>query len=143
MRALLDINVLIIIVLMIGVAAINMTSALLVLILERTNMIGILKAMGAQNWSIRKVFIYHAAYLILVGLFWGNLFGISLGLIQQEFGILTLSEENYYLSTVPVILKPEHILLLDVGTLILCSLVLILPSYLVTRISPVKAIQFD
>ncbi len=139
----LDINVMIIIILMIGVASINMTAALLVLILERTNMIGILKAMGAGNWAIRKIFLYHAGYLIGIGLLAGNAIGIGLGLIQQEFGLLTLSEENYYVSEVPVQLKFTHLATLNIGTVILCLLVLILPSYLVTRISPVKAIRFD
>ena len=87
---------------MILVATINMIVALLVLILERTQMIGILKSMGANNWSVRKIFLYNAFYLILRGLFWGNLIGISILLIQQQFGVVQLNPENYYVTQAPV-----------------------------------------
>lgn len=137
-----DINEVVILVLMVIVALINMVTALLILILERTNMIGTLKALGSTNWSIRKVFLYYAAYIILVGLFWGNLFGIGLALIQKHFGIIKLDEANYYLSVAPIDLEAFSILGLNIGTLLVTLLFLIIPSYLVTRISPVKAIRF-
>lgn len=138
-----DINPKIIITLMIIVAVINMSSALLIIILERINMIGILKAMGMSNWSVRKTFLHTAAYLIGRGLLIGNLVGIGLCLIQMHYGVVKLDPVNYYVSEVPVLLKWEHIVGLNVGTLLICLIVLILPSYLVTRISPVKAIRFD
>jgi len=138
-----DFNVIVILVVMVIVATINMIVALLVLILERTQMIGILKALGASNWSIRKIFLYNAAYLILRGLFWGNLVGIGLVLIQQYFGVIKLNPENYYVTEAPVYLNWTYILLLNIGTVIICLLVLLIPSYIITKISPVKAIRFD
>lgn len=138
-----DINPKIIIALMIIVAVINMSSALLIMILERVNMIGILKALGASNWTVRKIFLRTAAYLIGRGLLIGNVLGIGFSLLQQHFAIITLNPVNYYVSEVPIILKWEHVLVLNAGTLIICLLVLVLPSYLVTRISPVKAIRFN
>jgi lipoprotein-releasing system permease protein len=139
----LDINPKIIITLMVIVAVINMSSALLIMILERINMIGILKAIGATNWSVRKIFLFNAAYLISRGLFIGNILGIGLCLIQLKFGLLTLDPANYYVSEVPVLIKWQHILVLNLGTLAICLLVLLIPSYLVSRITPVKAIRFD
>ncbi len=139
----LDMNVIIILALTIFVAVINMSSALLVLILERTNMIGILKAMGSSNWTIRKVFLYNAAYLIGQGMIWGNIIGIGLCLLQQEFQLVSLPTETYYISSVPVNLNIWHILLLNAGTIVLCTLAMIIPSYFITRISPVKAIKFN
>ena len=139
----LDMNVIVLLTLMVVVAVVNMTSALLVLILEKTNMIGMLKAMGASNWSIRKVFLYHAAYLIAVGVIAGNVIGFSVCLIQQQFGLLKLDQTQYYLSEVPVLLEGGPLILMNVGTLIICLLVLIIPTYIITRIQPVKAIRFD
>lgn len=138
-----DMNVIVILILIILVSGINMTSALLVMILERTRMIGILKTMGAQNLSIRKLFLYVAAYLIAKGLLWGNAVGIGLVLIQKHFKLAKLPEESYYLSYVPVNLNWTDLLFLNIGTLVLCTAILIIPSYVVTRISPVKAIRFD
>ncbi len=138
-----DFNIIIILVVMIVVATINMVVALLVLILERTQMIGILKALGASNWNIREIFLYNAGYLILRGLFWGNLIGISLIVIQQHFGIITLNPENYYVTEAPVYINWLYLLLLNVGTILVCLIVLLIPSYLITKISPVKAIRFD
>lgn len=137
-----DINEVVILVLMIVVAIINMVTALMILILERTNMIGILKALGCTNWSIRKIFLYYAAYIILLGLFWGNLIGVGLCVLQDQFGLIRLDETNYYLSVAPVDLQFSTILLLNLGTLVINLLFLIVPSYLVTSISPVKAIRF-
>jgi lipoprotein-releasing system permease protein len=138
-----DFNIIVILIVMILVATINMVVALLVLILERTQMIGILKALGANNWSIRKIFLYNASYLILRGLFWGNLIGISILLIQQHFGIIQLNPENYYVNEAPVYLNWGYIGLLNLLTISVCFLVLLIPSYIITKISPVKAIRFD
>ncbi|MDD2675135.1 MAG: FtsX-like permease family protein [Flavobacterium sp.] len=138
-----DFNIIVILVVMILVATINMVVALLVLILERTQMIGILKALGANNWSVRKIFLYNAFYLIVRGLFWGNLIGVSLLLIQQQFGIIQLPPENYYVNQAPVYLNWAYIVLLNVLTVTVCFLVLLIPSYIITKISPVKAIRFD
>ncbi len=138
-----DINVVIIILLMVLVAVINIISALLILILERTTMIGILKALGMHNWSVRKIFLYNALYLIVKGLIIGNIIGIGLCLMQQKFGFLKLPEESYYVSEVPIELTVSSILILNTGTLVVCVLMLILPSYVITKISPVKAIRFD
>ncbi len=138
-----DINIAVIIGIMVLIAGINMITALLVLILERTQMIGILKALGNNNWSIRKIFLYNAAYLIGIGLFWGNLIGIGLLLIQKYFGFITLNPETYYVNQVPIYLNLNYIILINLGTLILCLIMLIIPSYIVSKISPVKAIKFD
>ncbi|MDG1475985.1 MAG: FtsX-like permease family protein [Vicingaceae bacterium] len=138
-----DYNVNVIIILMIVVAVINIISALLILILERTNMIGILKALGMPNWNVRKIFLYNAIYLIVKGIIWGNVIGISLCLLQQYFGFLTLPEESYYVSEVPIEMNFLNILLLNIGTLLVCVLMLLIPSYVITKISPVKAIRFD
>lgn len=138
-----DFNIIVILAVMILVATINITVALLVLILERTQMIGMLKALGANNWSIRKIFLYNTLYLIVRGLFWGNLIGVSLLLIQQYFGIIKLNPENYYVSQAPVYLNFVHILLLNLLTISVCFLVLLFPSNIITKISPVKAIRFD
>ena len=119
-------------------------TALLVLILERTPMIGILKALGARDWSIRKVFLYNAAYLIGIGLLWGNGLGLALLAVQHRFRIFEFpNPEEYYIDYIPVYMDLPTILLLNLGVLLLCLLMLLLPSYIITRISPVRAIQFD
>ena len=138
-----DFNIIVILVVMILVATINMVVALLVLILERTQMIGILKALGANNWTVRKIFLYNAFYLIVRGLFWGNLIGISLLVIQQQFGVVKLNPENYYVNQAPVYLNLGYIALLNLLTVTVCFVVLLIPSYIITKISPVKAIRFD
>ncbi len=138
-----DFNIIVILIIMIIVATINMVVALLVLILERTQMIGILKALGADNWTVRKIFLYNAFHLIIRGLFWGNVIGIGLVLVQQYFGIIRLNPENYYVNEAPVYLNWGYILLLNIGTVLICLLVLLIPSYIITKISPVKAIRFD
>lgn len=138
-----DFNIVVILIVMILVATINMVVALLVLILERTQMIGILKAIGASNWSIRKTFLYNASYLIFRGLFWGNLIGVSILLIQKYFGIVELNPENYYVNQAPVYINVVYIILLNVLTIGVCFLVLLIPSYIITKITPVKAIRFD
>ncbi|WP_323027276.1 ABC transporter permease [Gelidibacter japonicus] len=128
---------------MILVAGINMITALLVLILERTQMIGILKALGSNNWSIRKVFLYNATYLIGLGLFWGNLIGLGMLLAQKYLGLVPLNPEVYYVSEAPVYLNLDYVLLLNLGTFIVCLLMLLIPSVIITKISPVKAMRFD
>lgn len=137
-----DNNIAFIIAIMILIAGINMVTALLVLILERVQMVGILKALGSYNWSIRKVFLYNASYLILKGLLWGNAIGLLLLGVQYYFGIITLDPETYYVSQVPVSLNVFHILLLNLGTLILCFVMLLIPSYIITKIQPSKSIRF-
>jgi len=138
-----DLNIIVILGIMILVATINMVVALLVLILERTQMIGILKALGSNNWSVRKIFLYNAFYLIFKGLFWGNLIGVSMLFIQQYFGVVQLNPENYYVNQAPVYINLGYILLLNLLTITVCFLVLLIPSYIITKISPVKAIRFD
>ncbi|MFK5959635.1 MAG: FtsX-like permease family protein [Lutibacter sp.] len=138
-----DTNIYLIIVIMVLVAGINMITALLVLILERTQMIGILKALGSSNVSIRKVFLYNASYLILRGLFWGNLIGLIILAIQKYGKIISLNPETYYVNTVPIYLDAGYILLLNIGTLLLCLIMLIIPSLIITKISPVKSIKFE
>ena len=138
-----DFNIITILIIMIIVATINMVVALLVLILERSQMIGILKALGASNWSVRKIFLYNASYLILRGLFFGNLIGITLILIQKFTGIIKLPPENYFVNTAPVNFNIWHIALLNLGTILICLLVLLIPSYIITKITPVKAIRFE
>ena len=137
-----DINVVIIISLLVLVCGIDMISALLILILERTNMIGILKAIGAKNSSIRKIFLYNATYLILMGMFWGNLIGIGVSLLQLKFGFLSLPQEAYFIDKVPIQFRISNLILLNLGTLICCFLMLIIPSGIVSRITPIKAIRF-
>jgi len=137
-----DNNIWFIIAIMILVAGINMITALLVLILERVPMIGILKALGSTNWSIRKVFLYNATYLILKGLFWGNLIGLSILLLQQQFGFITLDPETYYVSQVPVNIEVIPMILLNLGTLVLCFAMLLVPSVIITKIEPSKSIRF-
>lgn len=139
---LLDGNTQAVLVLMIIVAVINMISALLIMILERTEMIGILKAMGAANWTIQKIFLYNAFYLIGFGMLIGNIFGIGLGLLQYETHFFTLDEASYYMNFIPIQFNLSDILLLNLGTLFICLLVMLGPSMLVTKITPVKAIRF-
>jgi lipoprotein-releasing system permease protein len=138
-----DVNAVIVIALMILVAGINMISALLILILERTNMIGILKALGSTNKSIQQVFLYNAAYLIGKGLLWGNIMGLGLAFLQKYYGLFKLDEATYYVAVIPIELNWMYIILLNIGTLICCLLMLIIPSFIVSRITPVKAIRFS
>lgn len=138
-----DINVYIILTLMVLVSGINMISALLVLILERTNMIGLLKAMGAVNASISRIFLYNAIYLVLLGLLWGNFLGLGLGFLQQKFQLIKLDKTSYYVDHVPVLFKFSEILFINIGSLIVCFLMLIIPSLIVSRIQPVKTIRFN
>jgi lipoprotein-releasing system permease protein len=138
-----DINVIIIILLMLIVAGFNMISGLLILILEKTNMIGVLKALGSEDILIRRVFLLQASYLIGKGLLWGNIIGIGLAFFQLKTGLITLDPSSYYIKTVPVNLELAHILLLNVGTMAVIVVMLLVPSQLISRITPVKAIRYD
>jgi lipoprotein-releasing system permease protein len=139
---LLDTNTVVMLVLMLAVAVINMISALLIMILERTSMIGMFKAMGATNWSLQKVFLYNAFYLVGIGLILGNLLGFGLGWFQSVTHLFKLDPASYYMSFVPIQFNWLDDVLLNLGTLVICFLVLIIPSTLVTKITPVKAIRF-
>jgi len=138
-----DINVIIIIILMLVVAGFNMISGLLILILEKTNMIGIMKALGSDDVTIRRIFLYQAAYLISKGLLWGNLIGIGLAFLQFKTGLISLDPSSYYIKMVPVNLELTHILLLNAGTMAAILIMLLVPSKLISRITPVKAIRYD
>lgn len=140
---LLDINVWVILILMLAVAGFNMISGLLILILERTNMIGILKSVGATNWSVRKIFLYHSFFLVGKGMLWGNVIGLALCAIQYFTGIIPLDPEAYYVSTVPIAFNWFYFLLLNIGTLIASILMMIGPSYLITKIDPAKIIRYE
>ena len=139
---LLDVNTVVMLALMLVVAVINMISALLIMILERTSMIGMFKAMGASNWSIQNIFLYNAFYLIGLGLLLGNILGYGLGYFQNQTHFFKLDPASYYMAFVPVQFTWLDGVLLNVGTLTICLLVMVIPSALVSKISPVKAIQF-
>ena len=140
---LLDMNVWVILILMLSVAGFNMISGLLILILERTNMIGILKSIGATNWSVRKIFLYHSFFLIGKGMLWGNVIGLSLCAIQYYTGIIPLDPEAYYVATVPITFNWLYIFLLNAGTLLASILIMIGPSYLITKITPANIIRYE
>ena len=140
--SLLDVNTRVLLILMMIVGVINMITALLIMILERTNMIGMLKAFGMTNYSVMKIFLYNALYLVGIGLLLGNILGLGLGFIQQFTHIFKLDQSNYYLAYVPVEIHFSDVLVLNIATLVICVLVLVLPSMLVSRISPLKAIRF-
>jgi lipoprotein-releasing system permease protein len=140
--SLLDVNTKVLLVLMMVVGVINMVTALLIMILERTNMIGILKAFGMSDYSVMKIFLYNALYLVGLGLLLGNILGLGLGFLQHYTHIYKLEQSSYYLSYVPVEIHFLDVLLLNLATIVICFVVLILPSMLVSRISPLKAIRF-
>lgn len=139
----LDINVAVILALMLAVAGFTMISGLLIIILERTNMIGILKSLGENNLSIRKIFLYVSFFLIGKGMLWGNVVGISICILQSCTHLFKLDSSIYYLDAVPVDLNLISLLLLNIGTLLLSMLMMLGPSYLITRISPAKSIRFE
>jgi len=138
-----DTNVWVILTLMLIVAGFNMVSGLLILILERTNMIGILKALGAENLSIRKLFLYLSGFLISKGLFWGNIIGLVICLLQSQFKIIKLDPANYDISYVPINLNITHIILLNLGTFVITLFMLVFPSVIISRISPDKTLKFN
>ncbi len=140
---LLDMNVWVILFLMLAVSGFNMISGLLILILERTNMIGILKSLGASDWSVRKIFLYHSFFLIGKGMLWGNVIGLIICAVQYYSGIIPLDPEAYYVATVPIAFNWLYILLLNAGTLVASLLIIIGPSYLITKITPAKIIRYE
>ena len=139
-----DFNTALIIGIMIIVGGINMITALLVLILERTQMIGVLKALGSSNWSIRKVFLYNGGYLTVLGLLFGNVIGLGIIFLQQRYRFLKFpNPEEYYIDYIPVFIDVASVILLNIGVLALCMLMLLVPSYAISKIAPVKAIKFE
>ncbi|KQC01994.1 ABC transporter permease [Pedobacter sp. Hv1] len=140
--SLLDVNTRVLLVLMMIVGVINMITALMIMILERTTMIGMLKALGISNLSVMKIFLYNAIYLVGIGLVLGNILGLGLGYLQQYTQVFKLDQTNYYLSYVPIEIHFFDVLLLNIATIVVCFVVLIIPSMLVSRISPLKAIRF-
>lgn len=140
---LLDMNVWVIFILMTLVSGFTMISGLLIIILERTNMIGMLKSMGARDFSIRKVFLYLSAFLIGQGMIWGNIMALIFCFVQKYFQIIKLDPATYYLASVPVDINPVYIILLNIVTLLVSLLMMIGPSYLVAKITPAKSIKFE
>ncbi|MFQ3580017.1 MAG: ABC transporter permease [Bacteroidales bacterium] len=140
---LLDMNVIVILILMTLVAGMNMISGLLVIILEKTNMIGLLKALGAKDLSIRKIFLYNGIYITSYGIIWGNLIGIAICLVQYYTRILPLNPETYFIDYVPVNINIFYVLVLNILSIIVTFAMLILPSYIITNISPIKALKFN
>jgi lipoprotein-releasing system permease protein len=138
-----DVNAIIIITLMVLVAAINMISALLILILERTNLVGILKALGLANANVRKIFFHVSLQLLLKGLLFGNIIGIGFCILQSQFNFLPLDPRTYYLNAVPINLSIIHLLLINVGTIITCLVMMFLPTLILNKITPIKAIRFS
>ena len=138
-----DINVLIILILIVLVSSTTIISTLLILILERTTMIGILKALGMPNKGIRKVFLYNALYIVSWGMLWGNTLAFTLCFLQKRFSLVTLSQETYYVSVIPINLNLLNILAINAGTLLICYLIFIIPSFVIARVTPVKAIRFS
>jgi lipoprotein-releasing system permease protein len=137
-----DQNELITIIIMTIVAIINMITAILILILERTNMVGILKSLGMRNWNIQKIFVYQAAYIILLGLIIGDVFGLGIAILQQQTGFFKLPEDTYYMSAAAISIHWIDIVLINIGTFVICTVVLLIPSLIIKKITPVKAIQF-
>ena len=140
---LLDINVWIILALMVCVAGFTMISGLLIIILERTQMIGILKALGARNKTVRHTFLWFSVFIISQGLFWGNIVGIGIVLLQKYTGFITLDPQTYYVSEAPMELNLPLVALINIATLLICVFVLIAPSYLISHIHPAKSMRYE
>ena len=136
-------NVWIILILMLVVSGFNMVSSLLILLLEKTSMIGLLKSLGMRNSSLRRIFLYRTAIIVLKGMLWGNIIGIGLCLLQQYFGIIKLNAADYYFSVAPVQLQLLPLLLLNIGSFVLIILIQVLPSMFIAKISPDKTIRFN
>ena len=141
--SILDVNIWVILILMIGVAGFTMVSGLLIIIIERTSMIGVLKSLGANNFTIRKLFLWLAVFLIGKGMLWGNVIGLAFYFVQKGFGVFRLDPETYYMDTVPVSLNIWIFLLLNVGTLLASVIMLLGPSYLITRIHPANSMRYE
>ncbi len=138
-----DINESLLLLLMTIVAIINMSTAILILILERSKMIGILKALGQRNWDIRKIFVYNALWIMVLALIIGNVLGFGIALIQKSTGFLKLEEQNYYLSEVPIKFDFLSIAMINIGAVAIITIVMILPTYLVVKVSPLKILRFE
>lgn len=138
-----DFNVLIILILMLIVGGVNMITSLLIIILEKSRLIGILKAIGANNWNIRNVFIYNSLYIIFNGLLWGNLIALTFSICQNYFDLISLDENIYFMSFVPVKIELMSLFLINIGTIIICYLILVIPSVVISKISPAKSIKFE
>ena len=128
---------------MILVAVINMITAVLIFVLERTEMIGLLKSVGATNWSIRKIFLHNAAEVVIKGMIIGNVLALALCFLQLKTGVFKLSEAEYYLDTVPISFDWWMILLINIGTVLVTLLFMIIPTWIVSRVDPVKALRFS
>ena len=138
-----DFNVLIILILMLIVGGVNMITSLLIIILEKSRLIGVLKAIGATNWDIRKVFIYNSLYIISSGLLFGNLIALSFSIAQKYFNLIKLDENIYFMSYVPIKIEFLSLLSINFGTIIICYLILVIPSIVISKISPAKSIKFE
>ena len=138
-----DFNVLIILILMLIVGGVNMITSLLIIILEKSRLIGVLKAIGATNWDIRKVFIYNSLYIISSGLLFGNLIAFSFSIAQKYFNLIKLDENIYFMSYVPIKIEFLSLLSINIGTIIICYLILVIPSVVISKISPAKSIKFE
>ncbi len=138
-----DFNVVIILILMLLVGCVNMVTSLLIIILEKSKFIGVLKAIGLSNWNIRKIFIYNSLYILLNGLFWANLVVILFTFFQKRFHLISLDETIYFMSSVPVKFDVFSMFIINIGTIIICYLVLIIPTILIAKISPSKSIRFE
>ena len=138
-----DINILLIIFIMILVACINMISSLLIVILERTKMIGLLRSLGTKQVSIKKIFLYHAFYLLKKGLFIGNILGLTLISLQHLFAPLKLDPSHYYVREVPVLLSLENWLLINLVSILICMVILLIPAQIIKRIEPIEALHYE
>ena len=128
---------------MLLVGCVNMVTSLLIIILEKSKFIGVLKAIGLSNWNIRKIFIYNSLYILLNGLFWANLVVILFTLFQKRFHLISLDETIYFMNSVPVKFDVFSMFIINLGTIIICYIVLIIPTVLIAKISPAKSIRFE
>jgi lipoprotein-releasing system permease protein len=135
-------TILIVLAIMIGIAILNLITCLLILVLERTRMIGMLKALGARNFTIRRIFLIHGAIITITGLFFGNLCGLLIAVIQEKTGFIKLPEDAYYISQAAVDIVWWQIIAVNLGTFLVCFLVLLIPTIIVKKVQPIKAIQF-
>ena len=131
-----------VIIIMVAIAILNLVTCLLILVLERTRMIGVMKAIGASNFTIQKIFLYQGAIITLAGLFFGNILGLLISYLQDKFGFIPLPEDAYYISQAAVNIVWWQVLAVNIGTFLVCFLVLIIPTFIIKKIQPVRAIQF-
>ena len=131
-----------VLIIMVAIAALNLITCLLILVLERTRMVGILKAVGAPDSTIQQVFLYHGMIILITGLVAGNVLGLSIAWAQEQFGFITLPEDAYYISKAAVNIEWWQVLAVNAGTILISFLILLIPTYIIKRIRPVKAIAF-